>query len=703
VSSPTSVRSPADLSEIVSAAQGGDDTAFAMLVVRFQRLAVALAVGWLGDIELAREAAQEAFLDVHLHLAELRDPAAFVAWLRRIVAKHCDRTTRRHLGPARAALADAEMVADDALGPEARLERRDEARGVRAALERLPPRQRMILALQYLGGYSQTEIAGALGIPLTTVKKRAHDARAILRQELAVVSTTLHLEGTARLAPFSDEVDLFLAVRRGDSAAVATLLARRPDLVRQRENWPAVEAYRAGLPYARHATALIRAAERGDMAIVKLLVEAGAGVDDVCGCITGETPLWAATVTGCPDVVAYLLERGADPNIPGARGHTALHVAAMRGWPQLAKLLLRYGADPHLEDKAGRTAMDWAELKGHADVQSVLQTDRDYERQIEAVPVDPDQRLANSAAELCETGIKVVDLFGPFCHGNLVLVDGDYGGFGVVVLLGELTLALQEGGYGPALWTGFEQSLLSRRELEHNLSDSGRRDVAQLVLVPPGLEGEEAQGELRQILEQWERGCLRSEEKRLVVVFQAAGQVTTVEAVLPHLTSRGARAATAFVVTPESFPGQGAQQAEELPPGATCHLRFDAARAKRRLYPALKATATTSSNISTEVVGAEHATVAREARRLLTAYERIDPELAFPDPAKLPISQRSTAIRAQRLHAFLTQPFRLGEPFSGRPGVRVSRQSTVRGVSRILGGQLDDVAVKDLLYIGDIK
>jgi RNA polymerase sigma-70 factor (ECF subfamily) len=292
MSSSASVPSAGDLSEIVSAAQGGDDTAFAVLVVRFQRLALALSVGWLGDIELAREAAQEAFLDAHLHLADLRDPTAFVAWLRRIVAKHCDRTTRRHFGPARAALADAEMVADDALGPEAHVERRDEARDVRAALERLPPRQRVILAMQYLGGYSQAEIAGALGIPLTTVKKRAHDARAILREELSVVSTRLRVEGAARLAPFSDELELFLAVRRGDSAAVANLLARRPDLVRQRENWPAAEAHRARLPYAHHATALIRAAERGDLAIVKLLLEAGAGVDDACGCRTGETPLW---------------------------------------------------------------------------------------------------------------------------------------------------------------------------------------------------------------------------------------------------------------------------------------------------------------------------------------------------------------------------------------------------------------------------
>jgi F-type H+/Na+-transporting ATPase subunit beta len=141
---------------------------------------------------------------------------------------------------------------------------------------------------------------------------------------------------------------------------------------------------------------------------------------------------------------------------------------------------------------------------------------------------------------------------------------------------------------------------------------------------------------------------------------------------------------------------------EELPPGVTSHLRFDASRARRGLYPALKPTATTSANVSAEVIGAEHSAIAREARLLLAEYERIDPELALPEPASLPLSQRSIAIRAQRLHAFLTQPFLVAEPFTGRPDVRVSRESTVRGVSRILDGQLNEVPVDQLRFIGDL-
>jgi hypothetical protein len=153
---------------------------------------------------------------------------------------------------------------------------------------------------------------------------------------------------------------------------------------------------------------LIRGAERGEIWRAKFLVEAGTGVDDVCGRSAIETPLWAAVVTDYPDVVAYLLEHSANPNVHGALGHTPLNVAAMRGWPPLAMILLAHEADPHLEEKAGRTAVDWAELKGHAEIQSLLRADRASEHQINAVPVERDQQRATSTTVLRETGIKVV-------------------------------------------------------------------------------------------------------------------------------------------------------------------------------------------------------------------------------------------------------------------------------------------------------
>ncbi len=97
-----------DYIAIVERAQRGDLAAFAELVVRFQDLAVGTAFGWLGEIEPARDVSQEAFLEAHLHLGQLREPAAFPAWLRTLVIKHCDRVTRR----PRAVLAAFDLAHD---------------------------------------------------------------------------------------------------------------------------------------------------------------------------------------------------------------------------------------------------------------------------------------------------------------------------------------------------------------------------------------------------------------------------------------------------------------------------------------------------------------------------------------------------------------------------------------------------------------
>lgn len=84
-----------NVEQSVCAAQQGEAKAFAALVHHFQDRAVGYVFGLLGDFHLAQDAAQDAFLEVHRTLADLREPAAFPAWFRKIVFKHCDRRLRR--------------------------------------------------------------------------------------------------------------------------------------------------------------------------------------------------------------------------------------------------------------------------------------------------------------------------------------------------------------------------------------------------------------------------------------------------------------------------------------------------------------------------------------------------------------------------------------------------------------------------------
>src|SRR5262245_20333334 len=90
----------------------GDPAAFDALVRDCRGWVAAAAYGWLGDVEAAREVAQEVFLTAHRHLHELREPRAFVGWLKRIVVRHCDRVTRRSEVPRIKLDAAAQTPAD---------------------------------------------------------------------------------------------------------------------------------------------------------------------------------------------------------------------------------------------------------------------------------------------------------------------------------------------------------------------------------------------------------------------------------------------------------------------------------------------------------------------------------------------------------------------------------------------------------------
>jgi len=91
-------------------------------------------------------------------------------------------------------------------------------------------------------------------------------------------------------------------------------------------------------------TPLLFAARVGDLASAKLLVEAGADVNDASAYGTSATVL--AVHSGNAELVEYLLEKGADPNAAGA-GYTALHAAILRRNTRAVAALLAHGADPN--------------------------------------------------------------------------------------------------------------------------------------------------------------------------------------------------------------------------------------------------------------------------------------------------------------------------------------------------------------------
>ena len=181
---------------LVEQCRGGDAEAFARLVALHEGMVFNLAARLLGDAEEARDIAQEVFLQVFRTLGRFEGRSTLKTWIYRIVVNQC-RNRRRWwrrrrqersypldtlTGADEVRLAEAEPRRD---GPEECLQRREQARLVRAALLRLSFEHRAVLLLREVEGLACAEIAGALSVAEGTVKSRLSRAREALRRAVA--------------------------------------------------------------------------------------------------------------------------------------------------------------------------------------------------------------------------------------------------------------------------------------------------------------------------------------------------------------------------------------------------------------------------------------------------------------------------------------------------------------------------------------
>jgi RNA polymerase sigma factor (sigma-70 family) len=178
------------ISLLVKRARSGDLEAFAQLIGRFQAMAYGYAYSILGDFPLAQDATQEAFLEAHRKLDDLREPAAFPGWFRRIVFKYCDRIARGQR-IATVSLEALGELSSDRSGPEEIVEQRERKDRVLQMIRSLPRGQRVVTTLYYIDGYSQREVATFLDVPLSTVKNRLYAARKRLKGQLKERMTTM--------------------------------------------------------------------------------------------------------------------------------------------------------------------------------------------------------------------------------------------------------------------------------------------------------------------------------------------------------------------------------------------------------------------------------------------------------------------------------------------------------------------------------
>ena len=166
--------------ELVIAAQHGDEEAFASLAVAIGGRLHAVAHRILRDLDVAEDVTQQALLAIWQDLPQLRDPARFEAWSYRLLVRACYSEGRksRHWTPNVRLLSVDEPMVVDGTGP---VVDRD---ALERAFRRLSINHRTVVVLHHYLDLPLDRVADIVGAPLGTVGSRLHYATRQLRTAL---------------------------------------------------------------------------------------------------------------------------------------------------------------------------------------------------------------------------------------------------------------------------------------------------------------------------------------------------------------------------------------------------------------------------------------------------------------------------------------------------------------------------------------
>lgn len=316
-------------------------------------------------------------------------------------------------------------------------------------------------------------------------------------------------------------------------------------------------------------------------------------------------------------------------------------------------------------------------------------------------------------AEVFETGIKAIDLMVPFLKGGKV---GLFGGAGVgkTVIIQELirNIATEHSGY--SVFAGVGERVREGNDLYHEMKESGVLDKTALVFGQmnevPGARARVALTGLTQA------EYFRDEGGKDVLFFmdnvfrfiQAGSEVSSLLGRIPSAvgyqptlaeemgklqeritsTKKGSITSVQAVYVP----------ADDLtdPAPATTFAHLDGTVTLSRqlaslgIYPAIDPLASSSTGLTPEIVGQEHYDVANKVKQVLQRYKDLQDIIAILGIEELSDEDKQTVYRARKLQKFLSQPFYVGEVFTGTPGQYVSREDTVRSFKEIVEGKHDD-------------
>jgi F-type H+-transporting ATPase subunit beta len=335
-------------------------------------------------------------------------------------------------------------------------------------------------------------------------------------------------------------------------------------------------------------------------------------------------------------------------------------------------------------------------------------------------------------AEVFETGIKVIDLLTPFLRGGKAGLFGG-AGLGKTVVIQELIarIAQQHGGY--SVFAGVGERTREGTDLwiemqEAEIGKTGKHVIDQTVMVfgqmnePPGARLRVALSALTMA------EYFRDETGADTLLFidnifrftQAGAEVSALLGRMPsavgyqptlatemgelqeRITSTKAGAITSVqaVYVPADDP------TDPAPANAFAHLDafiyLERSIASKGIYPAVDPLASASRALSADIVGEEHARIARKVQTMLQRYRDLQDIIAILGVDELSEEDKLTVGRARKLELFFSQPFFVAQQFTGFEGKYVKLADTLRSFNEICEGKADDIPEQAFRYVGDI-